>query len=99
MYKVLSDTKDAKRNKVQQYLIESNLNNLERGIENTSKDDINKIEEINKVADVVKIIHYFNELNQSGQGLKFLMANQMLCRLQIALAQLKSGNNSEKNKK
>ena len=64
MYKVLSDTKDAKRNKVQQYLIKSNLNNLERGIENTSKDDINKIEEINKVADVVKISHYFNELNQ-----------------------------------
>lgn len=64
MYKVLSDTKDAKRNKVQLYLIKSNLNNLERGIENTSKDDINKIEEINKVADVVKISHYFNELNQ-----------------------------------
>lgn len=64
MYKVLSDTKDTKRNKVQLYLIKSNLNNLERDIENTSKDDINKIEEINKVADVVKISHYFNELNQ-----------------------------------
>lgn len=64
MYKVLSDTKNTKRNKVQLYLIKSNLNNLERDIENTSKDDINKIEEINKVADVVKISHYFNELNQ-----------------------------------
>ena len=64
MYKVLSDTKDTKRNRVQLYLIKSNLNNLERDIENTSKDDINKIEEINKVADVVKISHYFNELNQ-----------------------------------
>ena len=64
MYKVLSDTKDTKRNKVQLYLIKSNLNNLERDIENTSKDDINKTEEINKVADVVKISHYFNELNQ-----------------------------------
>lgn len=60
----MSDTKDTKRNKVQLYLIKSNLNNLERDIENTSKDDINKIEEINKVADVVKISHYFNELNQ-----------------------------------
>ena len=40
------------------------MNNLERDIENTSKDDINKTEEINKVADVVKISHYFNELNQ-----------------------------------
>ena len=64
MYKVLSDTKDTKRNKVQLYLIKSNLNNLERDIGNTSKDDINKTEEINKVADVVKISHYFNELNQ-----------------------------------
>ena len=33
---------------------------------------------------------------QSGQGLKILTPNQMLSRLQISLAQLKAGNNSEK---
>ena len=40
----------------------------------------------------------FNQLNQSGQGLKILIPNQMLSRLTISLAQLKAGNNSEKLK-
>ena len=35
---------------------------------------------------------------QSGQGLKILTPNQILSRLQISLAQLKSGNNSERLK-
>ena len=42
---------------------------------------------------------FFNQPNQSGQGLKILTPNQMLSRLPIALAQLKAGNNSEKLKK
>ena len=33
---------------------------------------------------------------QKGQGLKILAPNQMLSRLRISLAQLKTGNNSEK---
>ena len=37
--------------------------------------------------------------NQQGQGLKILTPNQMLSRLPISLAQIKSGNNSEKLKK
>ena len=41
---------------------------------------------------------FFNQLNQSGQGLKILTPNQMLSRLPIALAQLKAGNNSQKLK-
>ena len=36
--------------------------------------------------------------NQRGQGLKILTPQQMLSRLQIALAQLKAGNNSQKRK-
>ena len=36
--------------------------------------------------------------NQQGQGLKRLTPNQMISRLPISLAQLKSGNNSEKLK-
>ena len=39
-----------------------------------------------------------NQQNQQGQGLKILTSNQMLSRLPIALAQLKSGNNSDKLK-
>ena len=36
--------------------------------------------------------------NQQGKGLKILTPNQVLSRLPIALAQLKAGNNSEKQK-
>ena len=38
----------------------------------------------------------FNQLNQSGKGLKILTPNQMLGRLPISLVQLNAGNNSEK---
>ena len=41
---------------------------------------------------------FFNQLNQSGKGLKILTPNQMLSRLPIALAQLKAQNNSKKLK-
>ena len=48
--------------------------------------------------DIVKLILDFNQLNQSGQGLKILTPSQMLSRLPISLAQLNAGNNSEKLK-
>ena len=72
---------------------------LQKDIENTSKDDVNKIEEMNKIADIVELIlHFNNNDDQQGQGLKILTPNQMLSRLPISLAQLKAGNNSEKLK-
>ena len=48
--------------------------------------------------EIVELILYFNQLNQSGKGLKILTLNQMLSRLPISLAQLKAGNNSGKSK-
>ena len=62
------------------------------------KDNLFKIEENEKIIDLVERILEFNQLNQSGQGLKILTPNQMLNRLSIALAQVKAGNNSEKLK-
>ena len=56
------------------------------------------IEESAKVINTVERILYFNQLDQSGQGLKILTPNQMPSRLPISLAQLKAGNNSEKLK-
>ena len=56
------------------------------------------IEENEKIINIVERIIYFNQLNQSGQGLKIWTPNQMLSRLAISLAQLKAGNNSEKLK-
>ena len=56
------------------------------------------IEESAKVINNVERILYFNQLDQSGQGLKILTPNQLLSRLPICFAQIKAGNNSEKLK-
>ena len=57
------------------------------------------IEENEKIINIVEHILYFNQLEQQkGEGLKILTPNQMLSRLPITLAQLKTGNNSEKLK-
>ena len=58
-------------------------------------EDEKKIEQITKILKIVEDILEFNEQNQSGKGLKILTSNQMLSRLPISLAQLKTGNNSE----
>ena len=72
---------------------------LEKDIGNESKDDVYEIEKMNKIADIVEfILHFNNNDDQQGQGLKILTPNQMLSRLPISLAQLKAGNNSEKLK-
>ena len=62
------------------------------------KDNTFKVEENEKMIDIVKRILEFNDKIQSGQGIKILTPNQMLSRLPIALAQLNAGNNSEKLK-
>ena len=49
------------------------------------------IKENEKIINIVERILYFNQLNQSGQGLKILTPNQMLSRLN-------TGNNSDKLK-
>ena len=48
--------------------------------------------------EIVELTLYFNQLNQAGKGLRILTTSQMLSRLPISLAQLKTGNNSEKLK-
>ena len=57
-----------------------------------------KIKENEKIINVVERSLYFNQLDQSGQGLKILTPNQMISRLPISSAQSKAGNNSEKLK-
>ena len=60
--------------------------------------DVKQIKNRYNMLEIVGCILYFNQLNQSGQGLKIQTPNQMLSRLPISLAQLKAGNNSEKLK-
>ena len=71
---------------------------MKKDIENVSENRKFMIKEKEKLIDIVEHILYFNQLDQSGQGLKILTPNQMLSRLPISLAQLKAGNNSEKLK-
>ena len=78
-------------------MINIGLKDLKKEIKEMSKDGI-KIEKPDKIVEIVDEILKFNKQNQSGEGLKILTPNQMLCRLPINLAQLKTGNNSEKLK-
>ena len=78
-------------------MINNALINLKKDTENTPKDNTNKIEENNRIIDIVEHILYSNEKNQES-GLKILTSSQMLGRWPFSLAQLNTGNNSEKLK-
>ena len=95
MYKKISETKGVGM-EVRVDSIKKVLSKLKRIIEYAPKDDAFKIEENEQIVDIVERILYFNQLNQSVQGLKLLIPTQMISRLSISLAQLNSGNNSEK---
>ena len=75
MYNTLSDTKNTEKHNNQVNLIKSVLINFKKVIGNTSKDDVNKIEEMNKIADIAELILYFNNDDQHGQGLQILTPN------------------------
>ena len=97
MYKNLSETKGA----VDEFQVDSIkkvLRKLQTIIDCPPKDNVFKIKKNEKIIDIVQRILYFNQLNQSGQGLKIWTPNQILSRLPISLAQLKAANNSEKLK-
>ena len=56
----------------------------------------NQIEKPNEIVDIVEKILEFNYRNQRGVGIKIITPDQILSGLTIFLAQLKTGNNSEK---
>ena len=90
MYKKLSKTKGA----VDEFQVDSIkkvLSKLQTIIDYPAKDNVFKIKKNEKIIDIVQRILYFNQLNQSGQGLKIWTPNQILSRLPISLAQLKAG--------
>ena len=95
MYKKLREA-EGKRNEDWVYLIKLMLNKMKIVSENVPENKTFKIEENEKIINIVERILYFNQLDQSGQELKILTPNQMLTRLPFFLAQLKAGNNSEK---
>ena len=97
MYKKLRKT-EGKNNEDQVYLIKEVLNEMKKTIENVAKNKTFKIEENEKITNIAEHILYFNQLYQSGRGLKILAPKQKISRLSITLVQLKAANNSEKRK-
>ena len=97
MIKRLKDASD-KRNEDMIESINKKLTKMRNIVKDVPKDKAFKIEENEKIIDIVEKILELNSEKQSGKGLKILTPNQMLSRLPITLAQLKAGNNSEKLK-
>ena len=97
MYKKSRET-EGTRNENRVYLIKQVLNKMKKVTENVSGYKTFKIEENEKITNIVERILYFNQLNQQGNGLKILTPSQMLTISPISLAQLKAGNNSKKLK-
>ena len=52
MYKKLNE-EDTENNQVKVYFVKDDMTDLKEDIENASKDDIDKIEKMNKIADIV----------------------------------------------
>ena len=76
LYKKLSETKGAV-NEVRVDSIKNVLSKLQRIIDYTPKDDAAKIEENEKIIDIVERILEFNNKIQSGEALKILTPSQM----------------------
>ena len=97
MQKELYKSKNAGKNNKLANMIKSGLKDLKKDIEQMG-DDVSEIEKPDEIVDIVEKILEYNRQNQEGQGLKILTPHQMLSRLPITLAQIKSGNNLEKLK-
>ena len=79
--------------------INKKLTKMKNIVKNVPKDKVSRVEENEKIIDIVERILGLNSKKQLGLGLKILTPNQMFSRLPITqLAQLKAGNNSEKLK-
>ena len=86
MYNILSDAKNTEKHALVN-LIKSGFIDLKKDIGNVSKDNVNKIEEMYKIADIAELNLNVNNADQQWKGLKIPIPNQMLSRLPISLAQ------------
>ena len=75
MYKALNETAGSEENKTQVNMIENRLANLMEVLKSNISSDAKKIKNRNHMLEIVKQILYFNQLNQSGQGIKILTLN------------------------
>ena len=97
MFKRLRDPSDEK-NKNLVESINKKLTKMKNVVKNVPKDEVSRVEENEKIIDIIEKIFELNSEKQSGKGLKILTPNQMFSRLPITLSHLKAGNNFEKLK-
>ena len=69
MYRILNEA-DTGNNIVKVNFIKVYFTDSKKDIENVPKYDVDKIEKMNKRADIVEIILFFNNEDQQGKGLK-----------------------------
>ena len=63
MYKKLDEIKNIEINQIEVDFIKITLSKLQKDSGNTSNDNVNKIQEMYKIADIVELILSFNEEN------------------------------------
>ena len=69
MYRKLNEA-DTENNVVKVKFIKFYFTDSKKDIENAPKYDVDKIEKMNKRADIAEIILFFNNEDQQGKGLK-----------------------------
>ena len=90
MHKNLNKTIDLEENEAQVNGIKDKLANLMEVFKSIPTSDTKKIRKRNNMQEIVECIIDFNQLNQSGQGLKILTPKQILSRLPIFFSSIKS---------
>ena len=95
MFKKLKNTSDENNESLVES-INKKLTKLKNIVRNVPRDEVSKVEENEKIIDIVERNLALNKEKHSEKGLKILTPDQMLSRLAITLAQLKAANNSEK---
>ena len=98
MCKNLNKTISSEENKAQVNVIKDRLDNLMETFKSSPTSNAERIRNKTHMLEIAERIIEFNQVNQSGQGQKILTSNQRLSRLPIFLAELNTGNNSEKLK-
>ena len=93
MLKDLYQINDREKNNKLVSVINIGLKDLKKEIEEMSKEE-KENEKSDKIVEIAEEILNFNKQIQQGKGFKILTPNQMLSRLPISLAKIKSGNNS-----
>ena len=83
MYKNVNNTIGLEENEAQVTVIKNELANLMEAFKSSLTSDTKIIRNRNNMLEIVERILKFNQLNQSGQGLKIVTPNQMLSRLPI----------------